>query len=86
MDCREASRTQSEALDGALSTSQRTGLWLHTRICKWCRRYGKQLRFLHQTAKTHPEELAQSAPLALSDAARERIKQRLSNDDNAPNA
>jgi hypothetical protein len=75
--CRDASRLQSEALDHPLSAAKRLGLWLHLLICKWCRRYGKQIRFLHHQAHEHPDELTEALPQKLSPEARERMKQRL---------
>jgi len=76
-DCREASRAQSEALDHPLPASKRIGLWLHLLICKWCRRYGKQIRFLRIAAHEHHDALTEAAPQKLSSTARERIKQKL---------
>ena len=76
-DCRAAVRTQSEALDHPLPAARKVGLWVHLLICKWCRRYSKQVRLLHQAAHDHPEQLTGEAPAKLSAAARERIKQRL---------
>jgi hypothetical protein len=75
--CRDASRLQSEALETNLCFSKRIGLRLHLMICKWCRRYGKQIRFLRQAAHEHPENLSEAVPQQLSMEARERIKQRL---------
>ena len=75
--CRDASRLQSEALDEHLSFSKRLGLSLHLLICKWCRRYGKQIRFLRDAAHEHPENLSDAVPQKLSNEARERIKRRL---------
>jgi hypothetical protein len=75
--CRDAARLQSEALDKKLSLAQRLGLALHLMICKWCRRYGKQIRFLRGAAHDHSENLAEAVPQKLSAEARERIKQRL---------
>ena len=77
LSCREAARLQSEALDTKLCFSKRLGLRLHLLICKWCRRYGKQIRFLHEAAGEHSDNLAQAGPQELSAQARERIKQRL---------
>ena len=68
---------QSEALDAKLCFSKRIGLSLHLLLCKWCRRYGKQIRFLRQAAHEHPENLSEAVPQKLSAEARERIKQRL---------
>jgi hypothetical protein len=76
-DCRDASRAQSEALDHPLSPSKRIGLWLHLLICKWCRRYGKQIRFLRVSAHGHHDALAEAVPQKLSPTAREQIKQKL---------
>ena len=76
-NCREASRLQSEALDKELSLVQRFGLALHLMICKWCRRYGKQVRFLRDAAHERSENLSEAVPQKLSVEARERIKKRL---------
>ena len=76
-DCRQASRLQSEALDHKLPILQGVGLRFHLLLCKWCRRYGKQIRFLRDAAHEHPDELAQPASPKLPDTARERIKQKL---------
>jgi hypothetical protein len=79
-DCREASRLQSDALDQPLSLPKRFGLRVHLLLCKWCRRYGKQIRFLRRAARDHSEELADAAPRTLSPEARERLKQSLRNE------
>jgi hypothetical protein len=76
-NCREASRAQSQAIDHVLPPAKRLGVWLHLLICKWCRRYGKQIRFLRVAAHEHHEELAEAAPQKLSREALERIKRRL---------
>jgi hypothetical protein len=75
--CRDASRLQSQALDQSLSLSKRFGLRLHLLVCKWCRRYGKQIRFLRQAAREHADEINDAAPLSLSQEARERLKESL---------
>jgi hypothetical protein len=77
LTCKEASRLQSQALDRKLPLMQRIGLRIHLLLCKWCRRYGKQIRFLHDAAGEHPDHLAEPAQQSLSQGARERIKQRL---------
>ena len=75
--CRQVSRLQSEAIDRKLSFPQRLGLRLHLLLCKWCRRYGKQVRFLRDAAHEHPENMVEPLPCKMTDEARERIKQRL---------
>jgi hypothetical protein len=82
-NCKEAVRLQSEALDHQLPALERFGLRLHLVLCKWCRRYGKQIRLLREAAHEHPEELTEAAPQNLSPAARERINQSLRNHANS---
>jgi hypothetical protein len=75
--CREASRLQSLALDRPLSWRQRTGLRIHLVLCKWCRRYGKQLRFLRSSSQEAAQHESVLPAQTLRVEARERIKQRL---------
>jgi hypothetical protein len=77
MSCREASRAQSELIDHELPASRRLGLRLHLFVCRLCRRYGRQIRFLHDAANHQPERLSEAVPRGLSDGARQRIKQTL---------
>lgn len=77
LTCREAARAQSEQLDHPLPRMTRLGLRLHLLICKWCRRYGKQIRWLHQTAHNHEEKWMQADANTLSESARERMKRTL---------
>lgn len=75
--CREAARLQSEALDHQLRFSQKAGLRLHLVLCKWCRRYGRQIRFL-STAAHRYDEHEQNLPMQpMRPEAAERIKRRL---------
>src|SRR5438128_5853316 len=78
--CRQVARLQSDALDRRLSLSKRFGLRLHLLLCKWCRRYGKQIRFLRCAAHEHPENLTEATPRTLSPEARERLKRSLSDE------
>lgn len=76
--CKEASRLQSRALDQKLPALERLGLRIHLTLCKWCRRYGKQIRFLRDAAHHH---LADNTSQKLSQSARDRIKQRLQDEE-----
>ena len=73
--CREASRLQSEALDRPLTFFQRLGLWFHLLICRWCRRYGKQIAFLRSTAHKCGEEEKHLPAQTLPEDAKERMKE-----------
>lgn len=76
-NCREASRLQSEALDHTLPPLQRFGLRVHLLLCKWCRRYGKQIGFLRRAAHEHPDQVAEVTSSTLSPESRERLKRAL---------
>jgi hypothetical protein len=76
--CKAASRLQSAALDRKLSPVQRLGLRIHVLFCKWCRAYGKQIKFLRLVAKEHASvDGKHSHQHGLSPEARERIKRKL---------
>ncbi len=75
--CREVLRLQSMALERPLPSGQRPGLWFHLLLCKWCRFYGQQIRFLRRAALEHSDELTQADAQRLSPEARERIRQKL---------
>src|SRR5947207_4888101 len=77
LGCKTATRLQSEALDRKLPSRQRFGLRVHLLLCKWCRRYGKQITFLRNAAHEHPDEMAEPVPQKRSAEARDRIKQKL---------
>jgi hypothetical protein len=77
LNCRDAVRLQSQAMDRKLCFWERLGLCLHLFICKWCRRYGMQIHFLCRAANEHPDNLTEAVPQNLSPEAKERIKQRL---------
>jgi hypothetical protein len=75
-NCKAASRLQSEALDHPLPLRQRMGLRVHLVLCKWCRRYGKQIGFLREVAH-ESDQRDLHAPRGLSAEAKERMKQKL---------
>jgi len=75
--CREATRLQSEAMDRPLRLRERIGLRIHLFLCRWCRRYGRQIGFLRAAAHEH-EKLDQTLPpQTLRPEGKERIKERL---------
>jgi hypothetical protein len=50
---------------------------MHLLLCRWCRRYGKQIRILRQAVREHPDEVNEAPQQTLSPEARERLKQSL---------
>lgn len=76
-NCAEMSRLASRSLDQPLSLELRCRMWLHHLICVWCKRYGKQVRFLHHAVHEQPYRGNESPPSGLSLEARERCKRAL---------
>jgi len=76
--CKVATRLQSVALDRTLTPVESFGLRFHLLFCRWCRIYGKQIRFLRSAAQAHASDDDQhSTQPALSSEARGRIKRSL---------
>jgi len=75
--CREAARLQSEAMDGPLRLRQRIGLRIHLFLCKWCRRYGKQIGFLRAVAHEQEKQIQSLPDQTLRSEAKDRMKERL---------
>lgn len=80
--CTEILRLVSQSLEQPLSFRTRLKIRLHSLICVWCERYGKQLKFLHH-AGSHLDHQDETWPgRGLSAEARERIVQHLKAADN----
>ncbi len=80
LSCREATTLISSGMDRPLPVWKRISLRVHVLICTWCERYGRQLLFIRNAVRRHPDKLEgqdQPAAPALSPEARERIKQAL---------
>lgn len=76
-NCAEMSRLSSQQLDKPLPLRLRLRMFLHSLVCSWCRRYRNQLRFIHRAAPLlHDRNLDSPLP-GLSPIARQRIVQRL---------
>ena len=78
--CKEATRLQSAALDRQLTLRQRLGLRIHLVLCKWCRRYGKQITFLRSATQRCAQDDQHSPPQILPPETRARIKRKLQAD------
>ena len=76
--CAEATRRISLAEDGTLPFQSRAGLYLHLAVCTFCRRYHRQIRFLRSALKEHRDEFGSVSKQGLSEPARQRMIQSLS--------
>lgn len=80
LTCSEASRLQSAALDRELTRRERWALWLHTRLCSACRRFGAHLRSLQEAINAMPANWRKEwrdQAVRLSTQRRETIKRLL---------
>ena len=76
-NCAEMSRLASRSLEQPPSLSIRLRMRLHYLICVWCKRYFKQLKFLHAVAPHFHEHAEIPMGRGLSAEAKLRILQRL---------
>lgn len=74
-DCKEAVRCKSQEMEGQLHFRARIGLRIHLWLCKWCRRYSRQLEFLRIAARSENPDLTRLP--GLSAEARARIVENL---------
>ncbi|QEH35345.1 hypothetical protein OJF2_38960 [Aquisphaera giovannonii] len=74
--CADASELISERLDGPLPLADRLAAGGHLLVCAACRRFARQVRFLHEACARRPApgpDLDAEAPDVLSADARARI-------------
>ncbi len=76
-NCADMSRLASRSFERPLSLRTRLKMRLHYLICAWCKRYFKQLTFLHEAAPHFAGHAGILPSRGLSAEARQRIMQRL---------
>ena len=77
LTCQEVTELFSESLDRSLPLGQRLFLRAHCSICTWCARYKRQLLFIRDAVRRHPDELVsgdQPVSSTLPPEAHERLK------------
>jgi hypothetical protein len=78
LSCKETSALVSSAMDIKLPMMQRLGIWIHLIMCKYCRRYRKQLQIIRDVARRYEEILIGTTPhKRLSQEAVDRITETL---------
>ena len=79
-NCRDVSQKVSESMDRSLPLSQRMMIRFHFMMCKYCARLEKQLLSIRQALRAEKTPQTGDAPtVALSQDARERLKQLIKN-------
>ena len=77
LSCKRVAQLASESLDRPLTLQERLSLRFHLLFCKFCSRYVRQLKFL-QRACARADEAYSGSGAGLTEDARERIRDRLS--------
>lgn len=75
--CAETARRLSLHQDGQLSRGALIGMRLHLAGCRFCRRYAKHLRFLHESMHEYADRLGSVSRESLSLEARRKIVEAL---------
>jgi len=81
LSCEQSTRLMSESLDQQLPWTQRLAYRLHAVVCRSCRRFLRQIRFLRNAAEqcNHPPgasaETGAGESFSLSPEARQRLEQ-----------
>lgn len=72
--CRDISQLISEAMDRNLPLRKRLTIRVHVSMCKFCRRYERQLHLLHEGARHYANPEKNVVENSLSSAAKERLE------------
>jgi hypothetical protein len=74
--CTELARLSSRAMEKPLPRRTRFKIFMHMRMCMWCRRYRDQIRTVRHAA-SHRDERLDGTVLALDHDAKDRMKSAL---------
>ena len=77
LNCKEVSILVSESLDHKLPLGKRVNLWIHLFMCRLCRRFRKDIKYLEKITRRFAREAehdAADSTIGLSDESRERMK------------
>ncbi len=73
LTCKQASQLLSQSLDRQLSARERFALRLHLLICKYCKRFGQQIRILRMALKKMSASAENDENIRLPSDVRVRI-------------
>ncbi len=78
LSCKQTAVLVSKACDRRLSWGERLAVRLHLLICRGCRQFVRQLRFLRNAGEYFRDHAPDAhGEIVLTDAARERIAARI---------
>jgi hypothetical protein len=79
LKCKEVVKLASQGIDQQLPWTTRLKIRLHLLFCIWCKRYRKQLQFIHGVCEHLPEEMPISDRHKMPEPTRKRIEETLRN-------
>lgn len=77
LNCKQASELVSQSLDRPLPWSKRIELKFHLLICKFCKRFFKQMYGMKQAATQLQRDIESDDSIKLSDSAKQKIRDQL---------
>lgn len=77
LSCKQASQLISQSLDRPLTLRERFTLQLHLIVCKYCRRFSKQLQTLRVALKQMTHAIENNNTIEMPSAAKKRITDQL---------
>lgn len=77
LSCKHAAALSSERLDRTLTVRERFALGMHLFVCRFCKKYARQLDFLRQASRRF--DAHDPGNDRLTDEAKKRMQQRLEN-------
>lgn len=84
-NCQEVSLLTSRAMDEKISLKEQVGLKMHLLVCKWCRRYSKQVNLIRDIVRQQASRVKSTKSQTganLSPGARDRIEKVLKDGSN----
>ncbi|HEX5539542.1 MAG TPA: zf-HC2 domain-containing protein [Methylophilaceae bacterium] len=85
LSCKQASQLVSQSFDRPISVRERLALGFHLMICKFCRRFARQLLQISRAIHSLTRHMEQDESLQLSPQAKQRIVESLESSQ-GPNA
>lgn len=78
--CRDISQDISDGMDRELPWRKRLSIRLHVSMCRFCRRYEKQLHLLREGVGHYADPEANVVEKSLSPAAKEKLEKALADE------
>lgn len=82
--CRDISQLISAGMDRNLPLRKRLSIRLHVSMCKYCRRYEKQMHLLHEGVGYYADPEMNVVEKSLSPAAKKKLEQTLRTRQSSP--